>query len=100
MKLTPANIGKAAGFAIGAAVLTVGGFKAGRSSPAEASSAPSPATISAPPLTSADIVDLRRTMTQLDKHLDGVDDKLDRFNTRLSWLEGATSGATGASRAR
>lgn len=36
--------------------------------------------------------------TQSDLHelagkIDGLADKLDHFNTRLSWLEGATSGA-------
>lgn len=46
-------------------------------------------------LTSGDVAELRATIKTLSDHLDKTDDKLDRFNTRLSWLEGATSGATG-----
>lgn len=46
-------------------------------------------------LSPADVAELRATIKTLSDHLDKTDDKLDRFNTRLSWLEGATSGATG-----
>jgi hypothetical protein len=82
MKPSAAKALRLVGYGIGAALMGGGGAFA------HSVIRPEPAA-----LTQADLRELRHNIKQLGDHLDKTDDKLDRFNTRLSWLEGATSGA-------
>src|SRR4051812_9980700 len=85
MKLTPANIGKAVGYALLVAGTGFGAFRVGRAAPAEAATVPAQSTISAPAVTAADIVSLR---DHLDRKFEAQDKRLRAVETGFANVQG------------
>lgn len=94
MKLTATAIAKVIGAAAAGAALTIGSYHAGRAAPAEAApvreAAPAQPTLSAPAITSADIVELRQ-------HLDL---RFDAQGARIGALEQGLAGVQGYMKAQ